>query len=185
LNKIKIIRNEAQRLDDILEDFLRFAGHHELNFETVDLNGAINELLEFYAPQAAAGGVRLRPGLTPDALPVRLDVDLFKQAVLNLLINAQQAIGRGQSGSGDLMVRTQRQGGRACLEVADTGPGIQPDRLERIWQAYYSTRPSGTGLGLPTTRRIVTEHGGEIEVHSEPGRGTSFTIRLPLADSRE
>ena len=68
----------------------------------------------------------------------------------------------------------------ACLEIADTGPGIEPDRMDKIFEAYYSTKRGGTGLGLPTTRRIVEEHEGRIDVHSEPGKGTSFTIRLPL-----
>ncbi|MCG3180053.1 MAG: Sensor protein ZraS [Phycisphaerae bacterium] len=180
LNRVGLLRREAQRLDDILDDFLRYAGRHEMHVERVNLNQVVQDLLEFYAPQASAARVRLRPGLTPDPLTVRLDVDLFKQAILNLLINAQQAM--SETSGGELIVRTQKLDGRASLEVADTGPGIEPARLERIFQAYYSTKQGGSGLGLPTTRRIVEEHDGTIEVHSQPGRGTSFIIRLPLAE---
>lgn len=181
LNKLSTLRREADRLEATLEDFLRFAGHHELNVRRTDLNQLVQELVDFYGPQAAAGRVQLRPGLTPSPVIVRLDADLFKQAVLNLLINAQQAMANSESGGGELIVRTSIEGNRACLEVADTGPGIEPDRLEKIFQAYYSTKRGGTGLGLPTARRIIEEHGGTITVHSEPGRGTSFAVRMPLA----
>lgn len=189
LHKLATLKRETERLDDILEDFLRYAGQHKLQLESVDLNRVVNELLEFFGPQAAAGHARLRPGLASQPLLVRLDVNLFKQAVLNLLINAQQAmsaaVDAGEAGDpaasgGDLMVRTYRADKSACLEVADTGPGIPSDRIEKIFEAYYSTKRGGTGLGLPTTRRIVEEHAGRIDVHSEPGKGTSFTIRLPL-----
>ncbi len=180
VNKLITLRRETERLDDILEDFLRYAGRHELQLEPVDVNRVVGELLDFYGPQASAAHVRIRPGLTPGPLIARLDVDLFKQALLNLLINAQQAM--IDQGGGDLIVRTLGSGGQACIEVADTGPGIEPDRLGKVFQAYYSTKRGGTGLGLPTTRRIVQELGGGIDLHSEPGRGTSFTIRLPLAE---
>ena len=195
--KLAMLRRETERLDDILEDFLRYAGQHRMDFERVDLNRVAQDLLEFFAPQAAAAHVQVRCGLTADPLPVRLDVNLFKQAVLNLLINAQQAMsGDRQAGKsaaaesaraalpapgGELIVRSFRTDRHACLEIADTGPGIEPAKLDRIFEAYYSTKRGGTGLGLPTTRRIVEEHAGRIEVHSEPGKGTSFTICLPVA----
>ncbi|MDD4890567.1 MAG: ATP-binding protein [Phycisphaerae bacterium] len=186
LHKLGTLRREAERLDDILEDFLPYAGQHQLQIEPVDINRVVGELVEFFNPQAAASHIRLRPGLAAEPLTVRLDANLFKQAVLNLLINAQQAMSsqadaEHAGGGGDLIVRTYRADRFACLEVADTGPGIPPERIERIFDAYYSTKRGGTGLGLPTTRRIVEEHHGQIDVHSEPGKGTSFTIRLPLA----
>ena len=93
-------------------------------------------------------------------------------------LNALQAMGPG----GELMIRLGRRPGQAALEVIDTGPGIRADELDRIFQAYYSTKKNGTGLGLPTTRRIVREHHGQIEVRTEVGKGTCFTILLPLAD---
>lgn len=200
VNKLGTLRRETDRLDDILEDFLRYAGQHKLQLQSADMNEVVRELLEFFAPQAAAGRVQLRSGLCNEPLPVRLDVNLFKQAVLNLLLNAQQAMaGRTATADqnhfdspsqavdphvnpgfvGELIVRSFAVGNQACLEIADTGPGIEPERLGRVFEAYYSTKRGGTGLGLPTARRIVEEHNGRIEVHSIPGRGTSFTIRLP------
>ncbi|MHC4062814.1 MAG: sensor histidine kinase [Planctomycetota bacterium] len=103
---------------------------------------------------------------------------MLKQVVLNLFINAQQAM----SGGGELMVRTGRQNDDAIIQISDTGSGIAPERLPNIFDAYFSTRPHGSGLGLPTAKKIVEAHNGTITVDSELGKGTSFTIRLPLFD---
>jgi two-component system sensor histidine kinase HydH len=103
---------------------------------------------------------------------------MLKQAILNLFINAQQAIGHG----GELMVRLAREGQFAQIQISDTGRGIPPDRLARIFEPYQSSRPDGTGLGLATVKKIIDAHNGTISVVSEPGKGTSFTITLPLAD---
>jgi len=116
----------------------------------------------------------------PDA-PVlcRIDVDLVPQALLNLLINAVQAMADG----GELLIRLSGQRGEAEIEVTDTGTGIPPEELNSIFQAYYSTKKHGTGLGLPTTRRIIREHGGAVRLESEPGKGTRFVVSLPLCDA--
>jgi two-component system, NtrC family, sensor histidine kinase HydH len=84
--------------------------------------------------------------------------------------------------SGELMIRTLRQAGRAVVQISDTGKGIPPERLSSIFQPYHSSRSGGTGLGLATAKKIVEAHGGTISVHSEVGKGTSFTIELPLMD---
>jgi len=101
---------------------------------------------------------------------------MLKQVVLNLFINAQQAM----NGGGELMIRTSKQKENAVIQISDTGGGIAPDKLPDIFKSYRSFRPSGIGLGLPTAKRIVEAHNGTITVDSEPGKGTSFTIRLPL-----
>ena len=98
--------------------------------------------------------------------------------MLNLIINATEAM---HDGGGELLIQVNRNPTQGLIEVTDTGPGIAPDELARIFDVYYSNKAGGTGLGLPTTRRIVTEHGGSLDVDSEPGRGTRFTIALPLA----
>jgi signal transduction histidine kinase len=105
-----------------------------------------------------------------------LDPLAFRQAILNLFVNARQAMPMG----GELIVRARRQGNSVELSVTDTGVGMAPGDLERCFELYYSTKRDGTGLGLSTTKRIVEEHGGRIHVISEPGRGTSFSILLPL-----
>jgi signal transduction histidine kinase len=105
-----------------------------------------------------------------------LDVNAFKQALLNLFVNARQAMPAG----GELIVQAEREGNYVVLTVTDTGVGMSPETLARCFDVYYSTKKGGTGLGLPTVRRIVEEHEGSVRVVSEPGRGTSFAIVLPL-----
>jgi signal transduction histidine kinase len=99
---------------------------------------------------------------------------LFKQALLNLMLNAEQAMPTG----GELTIQAARQGEGIVLSLIDTGKGMTAEVLARVFQPFFSTRQGGTGLGLPTTRKIVEAHGGRIEAQSEPGRGTKFTLHL-------
>lgn len=183
--RIKALTEETDRLRNILEDFLRFAGRMRLDRQPVAINELIEQLVDFYAPQAQASGVQLRADLDPRAGSLELDAALLKQALLNLLINATQAMvaaryaDQPHGGSTELILRTEAARDHMILHVTDTGPGISPDALEKIFQPYFSTKKDGTGLGLATTRRIVEEHGGTITVHSEPARGSDFTITLP------
>ncbi len=136
----------------------------------------MREVLEFVEPEDRVQGIRHHADL-PAGLPlVMLDTGAFRQAVLNLLVNARQAMPDG----GELIVRVERQGNFVELTVTDTGVGMTPEDQERCFELYYSTKKGGTGLGLSTTRRIVEEHDGTITVVSEKGRGTSFSIVLPL-----
>ncbi|MCE9589190.1 MAG: two-component sensor histidine kinase [Planctomycetes bacterium] len=185
------LTREVQRLREILEDFLRFAGRVNLDRAPTDLNGLVTELADFFGPQAAAAGVRVRVETAPQPLTADADAGLLKQALLNLLINATQAMEEAQrlpgtphGGARDLILRTERGKTHGLdevhIHVIDTGPGIAPDRLDKIFQPYFSTKKNGSGLGLPTTKRIIQEHGGAITVHTDPGRGTDFTISLPV-----
>ena len=110
------------------------------------------------------------------ALPkVRFDRETFRSAVLNLLINAVQAM----KGGGQLVVRTRAAGLGVLLELIDTGPGMEAETLAKAFRAFYSTKQGGSGLGLPTARKIIESHGGSIDVESAPGRGTKVAIWLP------
>ncbi len=172
------VQDEAERLRLILDDFLRYAGKYELNLQRVDMCDLICELRDFFLPQAEAGKVVLRMSHPQDPIYCNVDANLIKQALLNLMINATQAMEAG----GELMVNVSRHGDCAVLEVIDTGPGIAPDVLDSIFRAYWSTKPGGSGLGLATARRIAREHGGVLRVESELGKGTRFMLKLKLAD---
>jgi signal transduction histidine kinase len=181
-HRLATLKKEADRLRHTLDDFLKFAGRIELRVETVPLNSLVEELIDFILPQAQASKVRVLTALAPENPRCPLDVNLFKQALLNLLLNAIQAMpaDRG-TGGGELLVRTLQAKDNVILYVSDTGIGIPPENLPHIFDAYFTTKKGGTGLGLPTTRRIIEEHNGHISVQSEPGRGTSFRVDLPLA----
>lgn len=189
LSRLRTLRREIERLSGILSDFLEFAGQVHLERRRTNLNELIEELVDFYSPEAERQGVRLRADPAPEDVMAAIDPRLIKQAVLNLMLNATQAMG-SSAGAADgsareliLRVRPARSGeGAAAVEVhvIDTGPGIPPDRLDKIFKPYYTTRTGGSGLGLPTARRLVEEHGGHVDVHSEVGRGTDFTIALPV-----
>ena len=176
VQKIERVRKESHRLQAILEDFLRFARVQELRTVPSDLNGVLEEVLDFCEGQGVSQGVISRSQLDSDLPRVALDVDLFKQALLNLILNAQHAMPDG----GELILTTQRDGPWVALDVVDTGVGISLENQPHVFDAFFSTRPGGSGLGLPTTRKIVEAHGGTIGVESELGKGSKFRIRLPI-----
>jgi two-component system sensor histidine kinase HydH len=176
IRKIAIIQKEADRLEQILDGFLQYLGKAELRLANVDVNELISDMVDFYRPQAYSHSITLRQSLYDKPLICRLDADMLKQVILNLFINAQQAMKDG----GELMIRSNRQAENVIIQICDTGSGITSEELPHIFDAYYSTRPQGRGLGLPTAKKIVESHGGMIKVDSVLGKGTSFTIRLPI-----
>ena len=179
LKKIVAIQQECRRLEAVLEDFLKFARVGELELADCDLNEVVRDFLVFYQPEAAANGVEISPHLAPDLPAVRLDSQLFRQVLLNLALNAQQAMPRG----GTIELQTRLHDGRVELDCIDNGCGMDETTLSRIFTAFYSTKKAGTGLGLATVKRIVEAHGGRIAVESAPSRGTRFTISLPPVES--
>ncbi len=174
--KLTVIQQETDRLEKILEGFLKYVGRTELNAVRTDINELVGEVVDFYFPQARSHSITLRQSLNKSPLVCKVDSALMKQVLLNLFINAQQAIDR----DGEIMVRTGKSENVARITVSDTGRGISPDRLPRLFQPFFSSRPDGTGLGLATAKRIIEAHGGKISVAGEPGKGTEFTIELPL-----
>jgi signal transduction histidine kinase len=176
--KLDRVRSETTRLESILENFLRFVRASKLRIEPADLNSVIDEIRDFLEPLAAQHGVVMRTHYDPSLPPVPLDAELFRQHVLyNLIRNAQLAM---TPEGGELLLVTRSEGGHAIVEITDTGCGIPPENLPRIFTPFYSTRPGGTGLGLALARRVVDAHGGTISVESELGKGSRFTVSLPL-----
>jgi signal transduction histidine kinase len=176
LRKIAVVEKETDRLEQILEGFLRYIAKPELQLASVDISSLISDMIDFYSPQAHSHSIIIRQQLYEKPLVCKVDEGMLKQAILNLFINARQAMSDG----GELLIRTARQKKDAVIQISDTGSGIAPDKLPHIFDAYYSSRPQGSGLGLPTVKKIVEAHNGTISVDSEPGKGTSFTIRIPL-----
>ena len=177
--RVGALRGETDRLRGILEDFLEYAGELRLDLRPTELNDLIEQLGDFFHVQAQSSGVQIR--LDPSPLPVTLEIDSnhIKQAVLNLMINAVNSMKDSSESGKELILRVSTDpSGDASIHVIDTGPGISQEDQERIFHPYFTTRASGTGLGLPTARRIVEAHGGSLELHSELGKGSDFSIVL-------
>jgi len=186
LRRLDSLSREAERLRAILTDFLQFAGRVKLDARPRDLVRIVNDLRDFFHPQCDQNRIVLRTKLPEQPVPVPVDESLFKQALLNLMINATQAMADGvvagddrSETRGELILQVDADESEARVHVIDTGPGIEPDRLKQIFHPYVSHTTGGTGLGLSTARRIIEEHGGSIVAHSDVGRGSDFVIHLP------
>lgn len=176
LKKVRAVQRECEHLQEILEAFLRFAKAGEPELEACDLNEVVREFLEFFRPTAAAAGIDVSPHLAADLPFVRLDRSLMRQVLLNLALNAKQAMPEG----GLFEVQTSAADGRVELRVIDSGCGMDAATMERMWQAFFSRKAGGSGLGLPTVRKVVEAHGGTIACESAVGQGTRFTVVLPV-----
>lgn len=174
---VDLMQAEVTRLNGTVEEFLSLARPLPLAPAPLALDGLLGELAALMAPQAEAASIAVRVRVLPPAPVVQADRDHLKQVLLNLVLNAVQAMGPG----GVVTIEAQAVRDRVAIVVADTGPGIPPERLARIFDPYFTTKGNGLGLGLTIARRIVEAHGGSIEVASEPGRGTRFRVWLPAA----
>jgi signal transduction histidine kinase len=175
LARLQKLQAECQRLTDLSNDFLRFARLRDLPLAPCPLARVVEAIVDFFEPTARAAGIDIRTYIPADLPLVCLNQDMFQQALLNLMLNAEQALASG----GSITLQAVHEGEHVCLSLIDTGQGMTPEVLAKVFQPFYSTKKSGSGLGLPTTRRIVEAHRGAIEVQSEVGKGTKFTIRLP------
>ncbi|TAJ24570.1 MAG: two-component sensor histidine kinase, partial [Planctomycetota bacterium] len=151
LKRIKGLQREVQRLEDILQQFLQFARGAEINRRPEDLARIVREVLEFVEPENQRANIRQHVDLQLGLPLVLVDETQIKQAIVNLLVNARQAMPEG----GELLVRLSRAGSEGVLAVTDTGIGMRPEQLERCFEVYWSDKRGGTGLGLSTAKRIV------------------------------
>ncbi|HKE01949.1 MAG TPA: ATP-binding protein, partial [Planctomycetota bacterium] len=155
LRKVELLEKEVRRLESVVNEFLSFARGEDYRFELVDLSEVIQEILDFTEAENRKAGVRVHADLQPALPKLSVDRDHLKQAILNLLSNARQAMPSG----GELIVRSWREGESVALEITDTGVGMTAEVKERCWELFFSTRKGGTGYGLPLTKRILEEHG--------------------------
>src|SRR5713226_3121886 len=174
---LEVIGSEIHRLDRVVQGFLRFMRPQELVLKTIDMNGLLRNLTALIEAEWQGEGTRIACELDPSLPPVGADEELLRQAFLNVLQNAGQAMPKG----GTITIKTARDGRESArAEIVDEGEGIAPEDLERIFKLYYTTKPDGSGIGLSVVYRIVQVHDGMIDVQSELGRGTTVAVRLPL-----
>jgi len=175
------LESELKRLDRTLTDVLSLTVLPKDSHRRLELCKLVEEAVALLAPVAREQAVSLdyRPGARP--IPIRGHRDRFKQALLNICLNALEAMPEG----GRLDIKVRSRGSRVELRVCDTGPGIPPDRLERIWDLHFTTKEDGTGIGLHVSRTIIEALGGTVRAESETGRGTCFVVTLPVAESKE
>lgn len=171
-----VVLSEAHRLEGLVRDFLAFARPASPALQALDGAQAVAETVELFRAQAGDRGLQLESQVE-EPVQVNADARQFRQVLWNLLGNAADA----SSAGGSVRVRLFRKKGHAVLEVADSGEGIREDDLARIFDPFFTTKERGTGLGLAIVHRIVEAHGGEVSVRSQPGKGSTFAVALPLA----
>jgi signal transduction histidine kinase len=181
-----VIIEEANRLDEVVNQFLDFSRHQDIDIQAGDVNILVQRVLEFIEKMEELPiGVRFETQLAADLPHAQMDPDKVRQVLLNLVLNGVQAAGRDahiriRTGRGRL-VRQPNPGAPAIeISVRDNGPGISPEDVTKLFIPFFTTKRDGTGLGLSISRRLVEAHGGELVVRSRPGRGSTFTIRIPV-----
>ena len=176
---VDVISREIRRLDDVVQGFLKFARPEELTVRAIPPGDLIDEVLKTLAVEANVTRVTLESAVAADVPAMEADPGIFRQALLNLAKNAVQAMPNG----GTLTVTAAAtKDGRVEIRVSDTGVGIPPENLAKIFDLYFTTKPSGTGIGLSLVYRTVQLHNGDIDVESTPGVGTTFVIKMPKAN---
>ncbi len=181
LRHLDIIQSEIQRLDRVVQTLVDFSRPMELKLEDEDLRGIASRVLMLSSAELATQNVQIQTLLPQRAVVVKVDADMLRQAILNIVLNGTQAMPDG----GTLRIELREEGRHAVLSIADNGEGIASEVLPRIFDLYFTTKKEGNGIGLAMCYRIVQLHSGLLEVESEPGQGTTFTIRIPLSHIAE
>jgi signal transduction histidine kinase len=177
---IDIARSEVNRLDSIVTQFLRAIRPSRPQLHPESLNTIIEEAVRFFTPEIQDRDIVVEQELRSDLPLLQLDRDQMKQAFYNVIKNSLEAMKR----HGTLRIRTDVDDTHIMVSFVDTGSGMSAGNLSRVFEPYFTTKPSGTGLGLLIVRRIVREHGGELSIESNEGEGVTLTIRLPYIERR-
>jgi len=173
---IRILLKETERLNHIVQEFLGFARPKEPQFQMADMNEAIESVLTLTAQEARKTGITVRKLLDPTIGKRLVDAGLLKQAFLNLVLNALQAMPQG----GTLTVESQIRDEMIEVKINDTGAGITEENRKKLFTPFFTTKKNGTGLGLAITYRIIENHRGTIAVESGSGKGTTLTVKIPI-----
>jgi signal transduction histidine kinase len=176
--ELGLIQEEASRARDIVRDLLQFSRQRDFSPESTDVKTVLEQVVAMVRRQGGLSAVTVEERYAPELPSVELDVSRIKQVFLNIINNAVYVMPNG----GSLTIRTEAVESGVRISFQDTGPGIAAEHVDRIFDPFFTTKPevSGTGLGLSVSLGIVQSHGGTIEVETEVGRGSTFTVALPL-----
>ena len=177
---IDVARSEVNRLDSIVTQFLKAIRPSRPQLRPENVNTIVEEAVRFFTPELKNREIVLEQELRSDLPLLQLDRDQMKQAFYNVIKNSVEAMHR----HGRLWIRTDLDDTHVIVRFADTGSGMSAENLSHVFEPYFTTKPSGSGLGLLIVRRIVREHGGELSIESSQGKGLTVTIRLPFIDKR-
>jgi len=175
ISKVDMIRQQCERMETLLRDFLKFAKLRDLDMTSGSLNEQVAIVLDMFQAQAQKQSVEIVRYLDPDLPSILLHKDSLQSALINLVKNALESM----PGDGQLIARTYGISGGVAIDLIDTGVGMEETTAMKMFEPFYSTKNGGSGLGLPTARKIIESHGGRIAVQSEVGRGTKFVIEFP------
>ncbi|MCP4189881.1 MAG: sensor histidine kinase [Planctomycetaceae bacterium] len=176
LQKIQIVQRQCERLQNLLNDFLKFARVRKLDLTPGSLNEQIERVLDLFEAQADENRVEILRYLDPELPSIMQDEQPLEAALVNLVKNSLEAMPEG----GELTARTRQTRKGVALDLIDTGCGMDENTAIHMFDAFYSTKEGGSGLGLPTARKVIEAHGGRIDVQSEVGHGTQFTLEFPV-----
>jgi signal transduction histidine kinase len=174
-----IIGNEIQRLDRVVQILVDFTRPRELHLEEMDLRRILDDVASLAAPDAEQHGVNIVRVLPEEPLSVKVDSDFIKQAFLNIVLNGVQAM----PGGGTLSIAARREEDSVLTEIQDQGGGIPSEIQDKIFELYFTTKKGGSGIGLAQTYQIMQWHYGSVDFVSSDGQGTTFRLRMPLAES--
>jgi signal transduction histidine kinase len=172
---LEVIQSEIRRLDRVVQTLVDFSRPVELQLKDQDLRGIVSSVLMLASAELETRNITVASELPTRPVNVRIDADLLKQAVLNIVLNGAQAMANG----GELAVRLTEDARSAVLKIEDHGEGIPPEIRDRIFDLYFTTKRDGSGIGLAMTYRILQLHHGQLDVESRLGKGSTFTLRIP------
>lgn len=175
-SRLEVIHGELHRLESIVDHFLRLAGPSALELEVVDISKIVTHVCELLRPEAATREIEICQHVEAPVPQATADPVRLTQALMNMVINAMQAVER----QGRIEVKAAPVAGSIVLTVHDNGPGIAPERMNSIFDPYFTTKPEGSGLGLWIAQQIVTAHGGSLSAQNLPEGGAVFTMVLPV-----
>jgi two-component system sensor histidine kinase HydH len=181
--RFEIIHGELHRLENIVKHFVRLAGPSALDLEVIEIGRVLSHVCELLRPEAAARGIDIALAVTEGLPPMTADAGQLTQALVNLVINAIQAVDR--NGRIEVGAAPGREAGVLRVQIRDSGPGVPPDKRATVFEPFFTTKPEGSGLGLWIAQQIVLAHGGAIELAEAPAGGALFTLELPVEAKRK